>query len=295
MDVGSSACASRNLVQVLIHRAAMQPLGTAYHFINDLPAIHIQLSYAALLHEAASLAVVLQRLGLAGKPVLLACKTNCAFVIGLYACLMSGALAVPTAPPRRDTLGQRIDFIAEHSEVAGVLTDSESVLASRFAPALEKIAIRCGAASVQGADPALWEPATLHDDSPALIQYTSGTTGDPHGVLQTHGRLARACAAIQQSFNHDERSVSLITLPLHHELGLAYGVLEPMMTGMPAILMTPAQYVQRPRRWLYLIQSHRVTTIGGPNFMFDILLRSVHAYDLHGVDLSSLRTCFCTG
>ncbi|HEX8886156.1 MAG TPA: AMP-binding protein, partial [Noviherbaspirillum sp.] len=144
-------------------------------------------------------------------------------------------------------------------------------------------------------DPSLWEPVDIRPETPALIQYTSGTATDPHGILQTHGRLARACVAVRNSFGHDKHSVSMITLPLFHEVGLMYGVLEPMMSAIPAVLMTPAQFVQRPGRWLYLIQHHHVTTIGGPNFMFDILLRKMRPGHLRGVDLSSLRVCFCTG
>lgn len=295
MALESNESEQQNLVQALIQRAATDPDSTAYHFINDLPARSIKLSYAQLLWEAASLAVVLQKRRLATRPILLASRTNHAFVIGFYACLLAGAIAVPTAPPRRDALRQRMQFIASHAGIAAVLTDSEAVLETSFPPDIPKIVIRPHDEPDGKADPCQWEPVDTSPDMPALIQYTSGTMAEPHGVLQTHRRLARACSAVRQSFRHDADSVSMITLPLFHELGLMYGVLEPMMTGIPAVLMTPAQFVQRPGRWLYLIQHHRVTTIGGPNFMFDILLRAVRPVHLLGIDLSSLRTCFCTG
>lgn len=295
MTVESSMSVEPNLVQTLIQRAAAEPDRTAYHFINDLPAKHIKLTYADLLWQCASLAVELQQRDLGGKPVLLACKSNQAFVIGFYATLMAGAIAVPTAPPRRESLRERIQYIAEHAGVAAVLTDSESVMAMQFEPALPNITILLEDDPDWRSDPCLWEPVETGPDMPALIQYTSGTMAEPHGVLQTHGRLALACAAVRRSFGHDAHSVSMISLPLFHELGLIYGVLEPMMSGIPAVLMTPAQFVQRPGRWLYLIQHHQVTTIGGPNFMFDILLRTVRPSHLVGIDLSSLRVCFCTG
>lgn len=295
MTVESTVSLEQNLVQALIHRAATNPDETAYHFISDLPGTHIKLSCANLLWKAASLAVVLQEGNFTGTPILLACRTNYAFVIGFYACLLAGAIAVPTAPPRRDSLKQRIQFIAQHAGVAAILTDSDSVMATSFTPELPKIAIPQEDDAAGRADPCLWEPTEIRPETPALIQYTSGTSADPHGILQTHGRLARACAAVRHSFAHDQQSVSLITLPLFHEVGLMYGVLEPMVSGIPAVLMTPAQFVQRPGRWFYLIQHHRVTTIGGPNFMFDILLRKVRPNHLRGVDLSSLRVCFCTG
>jgi acyl-CoA synthetase (AMP-forming)/AMP-acid ligase II len=295
MTVESNVSVEQNLVQALIQRAATDPDDIAYHFISDLPATHIKLTCASLLWEAASLAVVLQEKNLTGKPILLACRTNYAFVIGFYACLLAGGIAVPTAPPRREALKQRIQFIARQAGVVAILTDSDSVMATSFTPDVPKIELRQDNDASSPADPCLWEPVEIRPETPALIQYTSGTVADPHGVLQTHGRLARACAAVRLSFGHDAQSVSMITLPLFHEVGLIYGVLEPMMAGVPAVLMTPAQFVQRPERWLYLIHHHRVTTIGGPNFMFDILLRKVRANHLRGVDLSSLRVCFCTG
>lgn len=295
MAVESNVSAKQNLVETLIHRAATQPDEIAYHFISDLPGVHNKLTCANLLWEAASLAVVLQQHCLAGKPVLLACRANRAFVVGFYACLLAGGIAVPTAPPRRESLKQRIQFIARHAGVAAILTDSDSVMATSFTPELPRIAIPKENEPLAGADPCAWEPTAIGPDTAALIQYTSGTAGDPHGILQTHGRLAHACAAVRRSFSHDRKAVSLITLPLFHEIGLMYGVLEPMMSGIPAVLMTPAQFVQRPGRWLYLIQHHRVTTIGGPNFMFDILLRKLRPNHLRGADLSSLRVCFCTG
>lgn len=295
MTVESNVSTERNLVQALIHRAATDPDEIAYHFISDIPGTHIKLSCANLLWQAASLAVVLQEENLTGKPVLLACRTNYAFVIGFYACLLAGGIAVPTAPPRRESLKQRIQFIARQAGVAAILTDSDSVMATSFTPALPKITIPPENDMAGRADPCSWEPTEIGADTPALIQYTSGTTSDPHGILQTHGRLARACSAVRQSFGHGPQSVSMITLPLFHEVGLMYGVLEPMMSGIPAVLMTPAQFVQRPGRWLYLIQHHHVTTIGGPNFMFDILLRKLRPNHLRGVDVSSLQVCFCTG
>src|SRR5437764_986665 len=101
-----------NLVEILVHSAASQPRRIAYHFIGDEPASMIRLDCAALLREAASIATLLQRQGLHGKPVLLACKSNHLFISAFFACLMAGALAVPTAPPRRPSLEQRLRAIS---------------------------------------------------------------------------------------------------------------------------------------------------------------------------------------
>ncbi len=282
-----------SLVEILINRAALQPDQTAYHFISDNPDSECSISYGELLREAASLAVSMQIMRLPGKPVLLACKSNFFFVIGLYACLMAGALAVPTAPPRRQSLEERIAFLASHSGATAALTDSDAMLAMDVDLAM--IDVRHGRPGDSQAYPALWEPGDFRGDTPALIQYTSGTTGDPHGVVHSHRGLLAASAAVGASFGHDEHSAILITLPLFHELGLMYGVLHPMASGLPIYLMTPAQFVQRPQRWLRLIKQYGITTAGGPNFMFDILTRKVEAGQLEALDLSSLHVCFCGG
>lgn len=293
MNAAPNVSQAASIVEILIARATSQPDRTAYHFIGDGPAGDVRLTYGELLREAASLATSLQLLHLKGQPVLLACKTNFFFVVGLYACLMSGALAVPTAPPRRQALEQRIAYLVSHSGASAALTDSDAMLAMNVN--LTMIDIREGRPDPDQAQPVLWAQDDFAGDTPALIQYTSGTTGEPHGVLHSHRGLLAATAAVGASFGHDERSALLITLPLFHELGLMYGVLHPLAWGLPAWLMTPAQFVQRPQRWLHLIQRHRITTAGGPNFMLDIIARTPDSTQLEGLDLSSLHACFCTG
>jgi acyl-CoA synthetase (AMP-forming)/AMP-acid ligase II len=285
---------SSSLIAVLVSRAAAQPDRTAYHFIGDDPESDIKLSYGQLLQEAISLSISLRIMQLPGKPVLLTCKSNFFFVIGLYGCLLSGALAVPTAPPRRYALEQRISYLADHSGAAAVVTDSDAMLAMDLD--LPMIDVRRGRPCAGDAPRELdcvWPSA----GQPALIQYTSGTGGQPHGVVHSQRSLMAASAAVGISFgHHDEaRSAILLTLPLFHETGLMLGVVHPLAAGVPVYLMTPAQFVQRPERWLRLIEQLEITTAGGPNFMFDMLTRAVEADQLGLLDLSTLRACFCSG
>lgn len=293
MNDAAQAGQTDSLIAVLVARAAAEPDRTAYHFIGDEAASDVKLSYAQLLQEAISLAVSLQIMELPGKPILLTCKSNFFFVIGLYACLLSGTLAVPTAPPRRPALEKRIDYLASHSGAAAVLTDSEAMLA--MAIDLPMIDVRHGR---PGAGEPLRHPDSGWPDAnqPALIQYTSGTGGRPHGVVYSQRTLLAASRAVGISFGHaDARSAILLTLPLFHETGLMLGVIHPLAADVPVHLMTPAQFVQRPERWLRLIEQLQITTAGGPNFMFDMVMRTVDAKQLGLLDLSTLRACFCSG
>jgi acyl-CoA synthetase (AMP-forming)/AMP-acid ligase II len=293
MYAAANITQATSLIAILIDRASAQPDHPAYHFIGDGPDTDVELGYRQLLKEALSLAASLHIMQLPGQPVLLACKSNFLFIIGLYACVLSGALAVPTAPPRRPALEDRIGFLARHSGAAAVLTDSDAMLGMDMD--LPMIDIRQGRPSV--ADPLhRWTAAWPDADQPALIQYTSGTSGNPHGVIHSQRSLMAASNAVGMSFGHDDaRSAILLTLPLFHETGLMLGVIHPLAAGIPVTLMTPAQFVQRPERWLRLIQERRITTAGGPNFMFDMVTRAVDGSDLPLLDLSSLRACFCTG
>jgi acyl-CoA synthetase (AMP-forming)/AMP-acid ligase II len=282
-----------SLIAILVRRAAAQPDRTAYHFIGDDPGSDIKLSYCQLLQEALSLAVSLQIMQLPGKPVLLVCKSNFFFIVGFYACLLSGALPVPTAPPRRPALEERIGFLAAHSGAVAVLTDSDAMLGMDID--LPMIDVRHGRPSADD-QPRHWHSEWPDADQPALIQYTSGTGGNPHGVVHSQRSLMAASVAVGISFDHDEnRSSILLSLPLFHETGMMLGVIHPLAAGVPVYLMTPAQFVQRPERWLRLISQLGITTAGGPNFMFDVVTRVVDASRLAPLDLSSLRVCFCSG
>ena len=284
---------SRSLVAILVDRAASQPDDAAYHFIGDDPESDIKLSYRQLLQEAISLAVSLQLLQLPGKPVLLVCTGNMFTIIGFYACLMAGALPVPTAPPRRRALAERIEFIATQSGAAAVLTDSDAMLEMQID--LPMMDLRHGRPCPSD-PPRQWHVEGPPTDQAALILYTSGAGGDPHGVVHSQSSLMAASRAVGISFGHEHgRSAILLSLPLFHETGLMLGVIHPMAAGVPVYLMTPAQFVQRPERWLRLVEQLRITTTGGPNFMFDLLIREVEAGGIVPPDLSGLRAFFCSG
>jgi acyl-CoA synthetase (AMP-forming)/AMP-acid ligase II len=133
----------------------------------------------------------------------------------------------------------------------------------------------------------------LRGDSLALLQYTSGSTGDPKGVMVSHGNLMANSRHMAQAFGHGPDSRGLVSLPLYHDMGLIGGILQPVYVGFPVHVMTPAQFVQKPQCWLQMISQLGITTSGGPNFMFDLAAQLVQAEHLEGVDLSSWRVAFC--
>ncbi|HVZ44384.1 MAG TPA: fatty acyl-AMP ligase [Ramlibacter sp.] len=297
---GDAGAGERTFVDVLVERAASEPDDIAFTFLGegtDAAPGELRLTYRDLFEEAAGFASLLQAHGLAGERVLLVFKSNAWFAVAFFACLMAGAIAVPTAPPRREQLAQRLRGIAANAGARPGIADSEEVMQAAIGLGHDDVhwfdirqLSRDGALRARSAD---WRPPVLRDDSLAFLQYTSGSTGDPKGVMVSHGNMMANSRQIARAFGHTRASRGLVSLPLYHDMGLIGGILQPVYAGFPVHVMTPAQFVQKPERWLQLISRLRITTSGGPNFMYDLAAEAVRPEHLEGVDLSSWRVAFC--
>jgi acyl-CoA synthetase (AMP-forming)/AMP-acid ligase II len=283
------------LVDILARRAACQADDVVYTFVGKDADADIRLTYRDLFEEAAGLAAVLQEHGLTGERVLLGLKSNACFVVSFFACLMAGAVAVPTAPSRRDQMAHRMRTIAGNAAArAGILDSSEAMpAASGSGPDgmqwFDIRQLRQGLRARVGD----WRPPKLKADSLAFLQYTSGSTGEPKGVMIGHGNLMANSRDIAEAFGHGPDARGLVALPLYHDMGLIGGALQPVYAGFPVHLMTPSQFVHKPQRWLQIISQQRISTSGGPNFMYDLAAQSARDEHLEGLDLSCWRVAFC--
>lgn len=287
----------RTLVDILVERAVRQPDDIAYTFVGEGNDAGLTLTYRELFEQAAGFAALLQKHGLGGERVLLVFKSNAYFVISFFACLLAGAVAVPTAPPRREQLTRRLRVIAGNSGARAGIPDSDEVMQAAIGLGHDDVhwfdirqLCRDDALRARASE---WRLPTLTGDSLAFLQYTSGSTGEPKGVMISHGNLMANSRDICEAFGHSPESRGLVALPLYHDMGLIGGVLQPMFVGFPVHVMTPAQFVQRPQRWIQMISRERITTSGGPNFMYDLAVQTVQPEHLEGVDLSSWRVAFC--
>ncbi|MFM7927716.1 MAG: AMP-binding protein, partial [Pirellula sp.] len=130
------------------------------------------------------------------------------------------------------------------------------------------------------------------DSNLAVLQYTSGSTGQPKGVMLTHGNLIRNCEIISTLFGEHHSSIGLSWLPTYHDMGLIGGILAPLFFGATLVLMSPMTFLQRPVRWLRAISRYKATTSGGPNFAFQLCVDKVTDEEMQGLDLSSWRVAF---
>ncbi len=301
--IGSNLPPTSDLVAILQHWARTEPDSQAFYFTdgenfdND-----IGMTFGELDAAARSVAGCLQKYGTtAGQRVLLIYPPVLDFVSGFFGCLYAGATAVPAFPPRRNRKGQRIHSIAHDCSAQIALTtqqvrqqiegdanwvewESISIVATDSILATESMA-------KSNAD--MWTPPNLSPDDLAVLQYTSGSTGDPKGVMLSHGNLVRNVELIMVSFETPHReSIGVSWLPTYHDMGLIGGVLESVFIGCPMILMSPMTFLQKPIRWLNAISHYRATTSGGPNFAYQLCVDKIDDKELAGIDLSSWRTAF---
>jgi acyl-CoA synthetase (AMP-forming)/AMP-acid ligase II len=226
--------------------------------------------------------------------VLLLYSDGLDFLAAFFGCLYAGVIPVPTYPPLRGKRLAACANIARKSGSTAVLTTNDQ--AGPLRKALSKDALLAELPFFttddcdQGKGPLAVYPCTPQDL--AFIQYTSGTTGHPKGVMVTHGNLVNNEHAVERSFEHDAGTVFVGWLPLFHDMGLIGNVLQPMHLGIPAILMPPAAFLQRPVRWLNAISKYKATTSGAPNFAYELCATRVTAAQKAGLDLRSWSVAF---
>ncbi|HEX4294099.1 MAG TPA: AMP-binding protein [Rhizomicrobium sp.] len=244
-----------------------------------------RLSYGALETVAASRAAGLAARGLGGRPVAIAMRPGAAFVGVFLGCLKAGAIAVPV--PLADSVrgAERLRAILADARPDAIVAD--------HAARLEAIAGGAALVAAGELEGACTEFQAPDADDPALIQYTSGSTSAPKGIVITHGNLAANQEMIRSAFAMDEHCIGVNWLPHFHDMGLMGAILQPLFVGGTAVLMPPRAFVQKPLRWLRAIEKYAATCAGGPCFGYDLCVRTIAPEQAAALDLSSWKTAFC--
>ncbi|MCA1729470.1 MAG: aminotransferase class I/II-fold pyridoxal phosphate-dependent enzyme, partial [Actinobacteria bacterium] len=216
------------------------------------------------------------------------------YVAAFLGCLYAGVVAVPAYPPRLNRSTSRLRTIVTDSNATVVLTTTRifSNLERRLAHGPEMKSLRW-LATDDGKDPVgKWCRPEMGGNTLALLQYTSGSTAAPKGVMLTHGNLLHNLAMIYHALRHTSHSQMVIWLPPYHDMGLIGGVLQPLYAGLPATLMSPISFLQRPLRWLQAISRLEAHTSGAPNFAYDLCVRRSTTEERATLDLSSWEVAF---
>ncbi|HEX5708019.1 MAG TPA: amino acid adenylation domain-containing protein, partial [Pyrinomonadaceae bacterium] len=284
-----------NLIRLLQARAAQKPNQTAFTFLRDGEGEESQLTYGELERRARAIGAWLQKLNLRGERVLLLYPPGLEYITAFWGCLYAGAVAVPAYPPRLNRHQQRLEAVVADARAAAALTTGH-VLARlknllNEAPALRGLRwISSEEIDIRAADE--WREPDIDGSTLAFLQYTSGSTAAPKGVMVSHGNLLHNEALIRRAFGQGPESVIVGWLPLYHDMGLIGNVLQPLYVGGRCVLMSPVAFLQKPSRWLQAISDYRATTSGGPNFAYDLCARKIGEDERARLDLSSWSVAF---
>lgn len=286
--------AESSIVAILRQRALQQPAALAYKFLQYTHAgcSERDWTYYELDQQARLVGAVLSNLGTFGQPVLLLFPSGLEYIAAFFGCFYAGAIAVTAYPPRRTRSLDRIGAILEDAHSSVILTTSALRTPIQEWLAEQTTGSAVTVLAVDALDETLahaWREPALTPDSLAFLQYTSGSTATPKGVMVSHGNLIHNSALIQHYSRTDERDVCVSWLPIYHDMGLIGGIIQPAYAGYPAVFMDPVQFLQFPLRWLYAIAQHRGTITYSPNFAFEQCIRRARPQDIAALDLSSWR------
>ncbi|WP_394849171.1 amino acid adenylation domain-containing protein [Pendulispora brunnea] len=281
---------------VLCRRAELHPDALAYSFLGDGETETDRLTFSELDARARAIAARLSREGAFGRPVLLLYPPGLDYVAGFFGCLYAGAIAVPLYPPdpRRvsRTLPRLLAVVADAGSELALTTDDIRVVLEGYVEQAPALRTMRWIVTDRGLDPAPHFDPREEPEGLAYLQYTSGSTGDPKGVMVTHANLLENCADMSEVWRLDEQSRMVSWLPLFHDMGLIAGMLLPLYLGNPTQLMSPLSFVANPVHWLRAIDRFGGTISGAPNFAYDLCVAKVREADRDTLDLSRWRTAF---
>lgn len=290
----------QTLVDLLRQRAAEHRPGWAYRFLaGDDEAVSI--SYAELDEQARAIAVALLNHVRPGDRALLVYPAGLEFIAGFFGCLYAGVLPVPATYPKPRRPMPRLSAIDADCGAPVALTTAATLATldlARVAPDLGALTW-ISSDALQKRRPEAWQPPDVGPSSLAFLQYTSGSTSEPKGVMVSHANLLHNLAVIREGFDirpieaGEEAGTGVFWLPAYHDMGLIGGILMPLYAGGRSVLLPPATFLQRPVRWLRAISDYRATVSGAPNFAYDLCARRVSGEEKAGLRLDSWRLAFC--
>ncbi|MBM4089215.1 MAG: AMP-binding protein, partial [Planctomycetes bacterium] len=284
-----------SLIQLLRVRAATQPDDRAFTFLGDGEVEESWVTFQQLDARARRLAGWLQSEGACGERVLLLYPSGLEFIAAFFGCLYAGAVAVPAYPPRRNRAMPQVRAILADARAKIALTTSSLLpdIEGRLTSEPELATVRWQATdTIEASCAVAWREPDVSDNTLAFLQYTSGSTGMPKGVMVSHGNLIQNEEMIGHAFQTTRRSIGVSWLPLYHDMGLIGLVLHPLYIGAHSILMSPVSFLQRPIRWLKAISDYRATISGGPNFAYELCTEKIAPGQCAGLDLSCWEVAF---
>ncbi len=275
------------LVDLLQWRGQHQPDQCAYTFLNEQGTETDRITYGELDLQARAIGATLQGRAEINARVVLLFPPGIPYVAAFFGCLYAGAMAVPAYPPRPDRMDPRL--VAMTADAVSTLALTNLKIPT---PAALSSLTWIDTDGISSAAAESWSPPAVTADSPAFLQYTSGSTAVPKGVMLTHGNLLTNLAWIERSFGLTPHTRMVSWLPPYHDLGLIGGILAPLYSGFRVTLLSPSTFIENPLIWLQTISCEKADINGGPNFAYDLCVRRTTPEQRKALDLSSWELAF---
>ena len=316
----------KTLVDLVRWRAENEPDKIAYSYMKD-DKKQVHLSYGELDRRARAIAAFFQQKGLTGERALLLYPPGLEYITGFFGCLYADVIAVPAYPPDPNRLNRslpRLQAIINDAGATFALSTDSIIYMIRMLKLGSKVSNTLGRMpflrkfrttmkyfssskqaiaesrelgdlqwfstdSIPNGLSGEWHHPEINEQSISFLQYTSGSTGNPKGVILTHENLLHNSKVIFNALQYRENTVGVFWLPIYHDMGLIGGVLQPLYSGRPSYLMSPIAFLQRPMRWLEMISNMpKDLTVGtaAPNFAYDLCIKKATPEKVRQLDLS---------
>ncbi|MBW4514616.1 MAG: fatty acyl-AMP ligase [Timaviella obliquedivisa GSE-PSE-MK23-08B] len=276
----------QTVVDLLRHRAQVQANQTAYIFLKNGELAPTLITYAELAGKAEAIATHLAPYATERALLIYSYESGLEFITAFYACLCAGVIAVPCHPPRNQQ--DFTDLQARLTSAQAKIILTEAALHSKLRPLTPQSWIITNQLASVGRSPL----PLITAEHLAFLQYTSGSTGIPKGVMVTHACIRSNQKTLEIAFGSNPQTISVGWLPLFHDMGLIGNILQPLHLGIPSILMSPLAFIQKPVRWLQALSHYQATTSGAPNFAYDLLCRQTTPQQRQTLDLSHWEVAF---
>tara|TARA_B100000427_G_scaffold106381_1_gene88254 strand:+ start:1212 stop:3404 length:2193 start_codon:yes stop_codon:yes gene_type:complete len=285
----------KTLIDILSFHAKTKPNKTAFIFLNEKGEEQNKLTYKELHTKAKVIGTYIQENNFHHVPILLLHPPGIEFIIDFFGCIYGGAIAVPLFPPKQNTKQNRIkSIIKDTNAIIGFTTESiknQHYKDSSLYSELEAIKLL----SVQNLDPKLekkWKKPNVTATDTAFIQFTSGSTADPKGVINSHHNIITNQHMIKCASQTSGKTRICGWTPHYHDMGIIANILHPIYIGGFSILMSPTAFIRNPFIWLKTISDYQIDYSGGPNFSYELCTKKIAKEKLETLNLSSWKIAF---
>jgi acyl-CoA synthetase (AMP-forming)/AMP-acid ligase II len=280
------------LVDLLRHRAQAQPDQLAYQFLEDGKKEAAAYTHYQLDQQARAIAALLQQSEAKGERALLLYPQGVEVVAAFCGCLYAGVIAIPVPPPDAGRMKRalpRLREIVKDAAATYVLSNQRIIDLFKDSdvefPEFDTMTW-IDTEQVEVSQAEQWQDPQVDKDVLAYLQYTSGSTSVPKGVMLSHYNLMHHSAYLQRACGYTPDGATVTWMPYFHDYGLVEGLIQPLYTGVPCYIMSPLAFVKRPQRWLEAISKYGATHSQAPNFAYDQCVRRVKPAKREGLDLS---------